>query len=344
MKEKVELDISLSAIIKVVLVIAGIYLLTKIADILVLLFVVLVVAAAVSPIVDRLSQKMPRSLAALIIFLAVIAVFVSAIVLLIPPVISQVGDLAVALPSYLSRFSVTDDSIKSSIARKIIEELPTQLQNASQRAPQVIINFFGGFYTAFVAAFLTFYLLLEEKGIKKFFLSFVPHDSKAKTVDVFSKIGEKMGDWLRGQLLLMLIIGLISTLILIVLGVPYALALGLWAGLTEIIPYLGPILGAIPAVLLGFTVSPLAGFLVIILYMAVQQMESNFLVPKIMEKTVGLSPLIIIIALMIGGKLLGVLGVVLAVPVSAALAVVAEEWPEIRSSWQSLRRNRPKLS
>lgn len=340
MKDRVELDISISAIVKILAVVLALYTLVKIADVIVLLFVVLVVAAAVAPIVDKWSQKMPRSIAALLIFILVVAAFVAVFVLLIPPVMEQVRQLSVNLPIYFSRSSADQGGLSASILDRLKSELPAQLQAISQKVPTLVINFFGGFYQVFVAAFLTFYFILEEKSIKKFFISFVPVDKKDKVKDVFSKIGDKMGDWLRGQLLLMLTIGIIDTIILYFLGVPYFLALGLWAGLTEIIPYLGPVLGAVPAVFLALSLgSPVTALLVVIFYTAVQQLEANFLVPKIMQRAVGLSPVAVILALTVGGKLFGISGVILAVPAAAAIAVIWQDWPSIQATFKAFRRD-----
>ena len=136
-----------------------------------------------------------------------------------------------------------------------------------------------------------------------------------------------MGSWLRGQLLLMFIVGAVNGIGLAILGVPYAFLLGLWAGLTELFPYVGPVAGAIPGVFIAFTaLGPVKALIALIIYIVVQQLESNFLIPKIMGRALGLSPVAVIFALLIGGKLFGFIGLLLAIPVAAVLAVVYEEW------------------
>ena len=117
-----------------------------------------------------------------------------------------------------------------------------------------------------------------------------------------------------------------------VFKVPFALPLAITAGFLELIPYIGPILGAVPAVLVAFTISPWAALFVAIWYFAIQQLESTFIVPTIMRKTIGLSPIITIIAILIGAKLRGILGIVLAVPIAAGLTVFYEEWQRIKNS------------
>jgi len=113
------------------------------------------------------------------------------------------------------------------------------------------------------------------------------------------------------------------------------LTLAVWGGLIEVVPYVGPWLGLLPAAILAFSISPLKALLVIIIYIGIEQIESNIMVPKIMGKAVGLSPVIIILALLMGAKLAGLLGVFVAVPVAAALSVVVQEWSEIRKIWEN---------
>ena len=148
---------------------------------------------------------------------------------------------------------------------------------------------------------------------------------------VAKKLATKMGGWLRGQGILMLVIGILDGIVLVVAGVPYALTLAIWGAVTEIIPYIGPPLGAIPAVIIAFVDSPIKGLIVLIAYIVIQQIEAQFLAPKVLGKAVGLSPIIIIFALLIGAKLGGIIGMLLSVPAAAALSVIIQEWPTIRS-------------
>jgi predicted PurR-regulated permease PerM len=277
---------------------------------------------------------MPRKYAALLVLLLVVAIIATVVGLLIPPIAKQLSELINNLPNYLSQVNLglEESTLKSSFYKKVIESMPSSLQQLTTRTPAIIINFVGGIFSVVALVFLIYYLLLEEAGIKKLFFSLIPGDKKELVADIVSKMGIKIGDWLRGELILMSIIGIIDLIILLALGVPYALILGVWAGLTEIIPYVGPILGAIPALFFAFSVSPFTALLVLIFYTVVQQLESNFLVPRVMQKTVGLSPVVVILALMVGGKLFGIIGVILAVPVTAMLVVFKDEWQNIKLS------------
>jgi predicted PurR-regulated permease PerM len=193
-----------------------------------------------------------------------------------------------------------------------------------------IINIFGNLISFISVLVIVFYLLLEIEAIKKIIQSIIPIKFQSYTIRLFIQMQNKLSLWLRGQLILCLVIGILSYIGLLILGVKYALLLALIAGISEIIPYLGPILGAIPAVFLAFTQSPLTALLVIILYLIIQQLENTLLVPKIMGKTVGLNPVIILIVFLIGGKLYGPIGALLAIPVATALSVLIKDYFELK--------------
>ena len=166
----------------------------------------------------------------------------------------------------------------------------------------------------------------------RFIRSVTPSAYQPYLVQMMRRLKAKLGSWLRGQLLLMLIIGVLVYIGLKLLGAEYALVLALWAGLTEIIPYVGPILGAIPAIFLAFSDSPLQALLVAALYLVVQQLENNLIVPMVMKRTVGLNPVVSIVAIAIGAKLGGVIGAVLAIPLVVSLGVFLSDFFDKRLS------------
>jgi len=190
----------------------------------------------------------------------------------------------------------------------------------------VAFRFFGGLISVVTVLFMTFYMLAEGPLIRRAFLTLFPEEQADRVEGILRRVGLKFGGWVRGQLLLGLIIGVVVGIGASILRLPYPLLLGLVAGITELIPIIGPIIGAIPAVLIALFQPPWWRFLVVIaFYTGVQQLESNFVVPRVMRMAVGISPLLTVIALLIGGKLLGIIGVLLSVPVAAALQVVVGE-------------------
>jgi len=172
---------------------------------------------------------------------------------------------------------------------------------------------------------ISFYLVVEKNGVDRLVKQAVPRNLQNKVLKIISKIELKLSRWFVGQLGLGLIIGLMSYIGLSILGVPYALVLAIIAGLFELIPYIGPWLSAIPAVLIAATISPALAAAVLILYFIIQELENYLIVPKVMEKSVNIHPVITITAMMIGGQLAGMVGILLAVPITAIVLVVAEE-------------------
>lgn len=337
MNNKTYIEISFFSIIKVVIILLGLVFLWQIRDILLLLFIVLVIVAALSPVVDKWSTKMNRIIAVTLIYIIMIAIISGIGAIVFPPLVEQIQQLAEKLPDYLYKIFPDFGSW-----REIITSSQAGLTKTAQEISQfglklysATLGFFDGLIAVFTIIILTFYLLLEQNGVKKFVFNYFPLENREQVINVAHKIGIKMGGWLRGQLLLGATVGLIDGIGLGLLGVDYALTLGVWAGFTELIPYIGPVLGAIPGVLLAFMESPLLGVLVLAFYVVVQQLEASFLVPKIMQKAVGLSPVIIIIAILIGAKIAGLTGVVLSIPAAAIISVIFTEWSQIKKAVRS---------
>jgi predicted PurR-regulated permease PerM len=335
--EKVKFEITTSTIIKIIVALAAVWFIFVIRDIVLLFFIVIAIVSALGPIVDFLAKIMPRLLAMIIISVIFIGIVVTIGFLLIPPLIGQIQQLAINLPDYVTRMSPYYQNFKVAItsSQQSLYEFSSQLGNITGGIYSTTIGFVTTIVAILTVLVLSFYMLLEQDAIKHFFHQVFPVEHKDRAVEVVRKIGFKMGGWLRGQVLLMVTIGILEGIALASLGVPYALTLAVWGGLIEVVPYIGPWLGLLPAAAIAFSISPLKALLVIIIYIVIEQIESNIMVPKIMGRAVGLSPVIIILALLIGAKLAGLLGVFVAVPVAAALSVIVQEWSEIRKIWEN---------
>jgi predicted PurR-regulated permease PerM len=169
---------------------------------------------------------------------------------------------------------------------------------------------------------IVFFWLLEHARVQRYVLAFVSADSRAGARDAWNEIESRLGLWVRGQLILMGSIGVATTITYTLLGLPGAVLLGLIAALTEAIPIVGPLLGAIPAVLVAATVSPELAVIVAVIYLILQFIEGSVLVPMVMRNTVGISPLLVFVSLLIGGAIGGIVGALLAVPVAASVEIV----------------------
>jgi predicted PurR-regulated permease PerM len=183
----------------------------------------------------------------------------------------------------------------------------------------------GGVFGLVTILVLAFYLMVDGDNLVALFVRLFPHVRRARVEDACRRVTGKISAWLGGQLLLALIIGSTAALGLFLLGVPFFYVLALIAGVGEIIPIVGPILSAVPAIAVALSVSPALALGVIVFFFAQQQLENHILVPKIMQRQVGISAVTVIIALLIGGSLLGIVGAILAVPTAAILQVLFEE-------------------
>jgi predicted PurR-regulated permease PerM len=189
----------------------------------------------------------------------------------------------------------------------------------------VAFRVFGAVVSAVTVLILSLYMLVEGPTIRRSFLKLFPASTHHRLDGVLQAIGLKFGGWLRGQLFLGLIVGVAVGGGTWAIGLPYPFLLGLAAGVTELIPMVGPILGAIPAVIVALFEPWWRLLAVIALFVVIQQAENHVLVPRVMKVSVGLSPLLTIIAILVGAKLMGILGALLAVPVAAALQVIVGE-------------------
>jgi predicted PurR-regulated permease PerM len=331
-KDSVTIHISSLSILKVLAVLAVLAFLYMVWDIIVLLFISLIFAASLGPSINYMEQKkIPRAVGILLIYVVVIFVVGLVVVLIIPPITEQVDQLAATFPLYYEKFYQLFGSLN--INNQAGQAVQTGIQSVSQSLSgytgsvvNTVTGIFGGLTTFLLVLVLTFYFSVKKDGLKHFLRSITPIKYQKYTTNMFVRIQDKLGLWLRGQLLLSAIIFVVTWVGLMILGVKYALVLALIAGITEVIPFIGPIIGAIPAVFLAFLQSPIKALLVVILYLVIQQLEGSIIVPKVMQKTLGLNPIVVIVVILLGAKLAGILGALLAIPVAVALMTVAGDW------------------
>lgn len=332
MEQKIKFDLSVGTILKVILAVFLVWFIYAVREIVLIAFIVFVIVSAVGPLVDKMSKYIPRFLALIILSIIFLGFLTVIGYLIIPPIINQIGQLAINTPRFIAHFGPYYQNWQDIIIKyqENLFNLSSKLGTLGTGIYSTTVGFISGIIAIVTIIVLSFYMLLEGKALEKMITQYAPLERKQKYIEIFYKISEKMGKWLRGQFLLMLVIGILDGIALGSLGVPYALTLAVWGGLTEVIPYVGPWLGLVPAVLVAFTVSPIKALFVVIAFILIQQLEGQFLAPKIMGRAVGLSPVIIILAMLSGAKLMGILGVMVAVPVAAAISVLIQEWPEIK--------------
>lgn len=330
-KKTTSITITFGTMIKAVLVLILMYFLYLISDIIMVLFVSLIFASALDPWVDWLqTKKVPRAFSMILIYALLLSLVGFILVSIVPPIAKEFGDLVANFPNYVEKLNDSFSSIKNfGLSHGLISDvgsglgfIDSNLQGAAGGLFSTVSGIFGSIVSFFLILVLTFYMVVEENAIKKLVWSLAPVEHQPYIMNLLNRIQKKIGLWLRGQLILSLVIFLMAYIGLLVMGVKYALVLALIAGITEFVPYLGPILGAVPAVFLAFTQSPLLALFVGIFYYVIQWTENNILVPKVMEKTVGLNPIISITVMLVGFQLAGIIGAIMSIPVATAASVI----------------------
>lgn len=329
------INISTITIIKVILILLSLWFIYLIRDVLIILFVSFILSILIDPLADWFEKrKIPRGLAVLTVYVILITILSLILILLVPPIVLQFQQLIERIPTYWEKITKTwvgEFAAKSDF--KNLEESFNLMQSSLARGIFVTLGgVFGGVAALFLILVLTFYMVTQEDPIKKMIKSLIPAQYLPYVSQVATKIKQKMLAWFKGQLILCLVVGCLAYIGLLILRVDYALALGLIAGVTEIIPYIGPFIGAAAAVFIAFGESPFKALMVVILYIIIQQLENNLLVPKVMRKAVGLNPIVSVIALIVGAKLGGFVGVLLAIPLASIVSIFIQDFKEKRSS------------
>lgn len=313
-----KVEISHKTIVFTVLFLIFLLFLYKIRYIILLLFIAIIFMSALSPIVDRMQKlKIPRGISIIIIYLLIWALISTGIASLVPPLIEQTSKFITRLPQDLDYLS--QGKLDLSFFTSQLQSLPNQIL-------KIVLGLINNIVNVFTLMVITFYLILERKNLHKYLVFLFGKTDREKRAEKFLQaLEKKLGFWMRGQISLMLIVGLMSYLGLVYLKVEFALPLALMAGLLEVIPNVGPALAMIPAVIVAFGASPVQALAVTALYIVIQQLENQLIVPKVMSKAVGLSPLIVIISLLIGYTTAGVAGAVLSLPFMLLLRIIVND-------------------
>jgi len=302
------------------LIIIGLFIL-KIKGILIAIFISYIIMAAFLPFVDALrKRRVPKVLSVVIPYVIVFAFFTSLVIPLIPFFASQIQSLFVIFPRYLDQAArILGIQIDAS---KLGSFFGSEIGLISQNAFALTSKVFGGVFSILTIFVVSFYLLLDHDRIKKYLVNLFPIQNQKGVLLLTSRVEEKLGGWFRGQIILSLFIGVITWIGLTLLGIEFALPLALIAGILEIIPTIGPIISAIPAIIVALNTSFNSALIVTVFYFFVQTIENNLLVPRIMQKAVGLHPVVIIIGVIVGSELLGILGALLAIPFISLLLII----------------------
>lgn len=313
--------------------VVGAFVLVKALDAFILLFVGIILAEGIRPLMNWLGRwRIPRPLAVILIYLALFAGLAILGWLLVTPLTAQLVSFVDAVPQQAERLQQEVQQIQQragqgSLVGQALSNLGAQAGNlAGQVAPLLLsvpLGMLNILFDAILVLVVAFMWLNSVDGLKPFVLDLLPEAQQDEAGDILHEMGERIGGYLRGVVFNSLVIGAISTAGLLLLGVPYPLLLGTFAGMTEAIPMIGPFFGGGAAALVALAAEgPLKAGETLLLYAAIQQIEGNTLVPLVMNRTVKLNPLAVLLGLIVGTALFGLIGGVLSVPLTVVLEVV----------------------
>lgn len=323
------IDINYKTIIFITIFLLGLWIVGQILDIILLFFVAFIFMSALYPLTDKLvSFKVPRTLAVLLILILTIGCIAGILATGLTPLIMQTINMS-------HQLSITLNSLFNAVGinQSVINQ---ELTNLSSEAINITVNIFKNVISLVSILVVSVYLLLDREKIENYGTSFFG-ERQERAKKTLRTIEDKLGAWLRGQILLSLLIGVLVYVGLLILGIEAALPLAIIAAFLEVVPVIGPIIAAIPAILIALTVSPVLAGLVAGFYFAIQQFEGHVVVPQVMKKAVGLNPLLVILAISVGGRLLGIGGALLAVPIAVVMQIVLQEILKVENPVDNLK-------
>lgn len=329
-KKTQTVNIVTSIILRVILILLFLVFLYLIRDIVIIFIFALIVASAITPVVNALEKiKIPRVIGTLIVYVLFFGIITFLLYLVIPSIAKEIEKLSLNFPDYVEKLTLKFQGLAENFSKyqhllnqfsSILNNIRDSLKDSASNLFSTVLNIFGGIFSFFLILIISFYISVQKRGIQRVLTAIIPLQYRDYLLDLWERAQKKLGRWLQGQLFLGLIVGSMVYVGLYFLDVKYALILAILAGVFEIFPYIGPVLASIPAIIIGLLQSPILGLWVIILYVAIQQIENHLITPLVIGKVVGLNPIVVILALLIGGKLGGIPGIILSVPLTAVFA------------------------
>lgn len=327
-KGDIIVNISVSTIIKTVLVLVLFYVMYLLSDLILVILTSIVVASCAEPATKWfMRKKIPRVPSALLVYTLFLGTFAGMFYFFLPPLLQDFSLFFASLPEYLSFLDKWNPWPNVLDYKLILNEMIARFSPVSGiGGASNVGNITGALGEIFRSVFnfilvlvLSFYFAVQEKGIENFLKIIVPQKNEKYIVDLWYRSQNKIGKWMQGQMLLGVLVGALVYLLLLVLGFKEAFLLAFLAAVFELIPVFGPTLSAIPAVMIGFTMSASMGFLTIGAYFLIQQFENHLIYPVVVRKVIGVPPILVILALIIGFQLAGFMGLILSVPLAATL-------------------------
>lgn len=312
-----------------------VYFLVLVRGVLAPFLIALGLAYALNPVVAYFCRwRLGRAWSILLVYALVGIVLSTVIVFVIPVIIVELNAFADVIPQYTEQVQGLIRFVQQNYSRVPLPESIRTVVDDTVRGLEVrllgviggvargILGLFSGLFSLIISPVLAFYFLRDLDHFRQKLVAAIPRDQRPEILALLGEIDAVLGGFIRGQLTVAGIVALMTTVAMTLLGVPFALLIGLVAGIAEIIPYFGPIIGAIPAVVIALLRSPFLAIQVVIAFLAIQQIQNAIISPRIVGENVGLHPLVVIFALLAGGELFGLVGLLLAVPFAGMIRVI----------------------
>ena len=328
------LDISWRTILKISVAVFCFYIIYSIKDILIWFVFALIISVLFNPAIDFLERKrIPRILGVVLIYVGTFGIFSILIYSVMPLFTSEVRTFLDSLPQYFEKISPSLRGLGFQAFENIETFLKTfgkTLEGMADNVFNVLFNIFGGVFSALFVIVTAVFLSLERKPVERTLILLFPKKYEASVMNVWEKCQNKVSGWFGARLLACLFVGIVSYITFLLFKVEYSFTLALFAGVFNFIPYVGPLLTGIILFLIVFPTAILKGIFVVIAFTLIQQIENHILTPVLMKKFVGLPPVLVLVSLVVGGKLWGLLGAILAVPLFGILFEFLKEFLEKR--------------
>jgi predicted PurR-regulated permease PerM len=327
----VKIDIEPRGIYAVLIGALVFVLLAILRDVVVLVFIAVVLSAAFNPGVTWMNRHgIPRRFSVVTIGLVVLGIAAIIGLTFAPLAAKQLAGMWQSLHDYLGEQLHAGSLTSGILWRGFTASLPSLPGIITNTGMALWRGAWGLLITGLFLVVMVFYMTSDEKALPNLADRLTPARWRSRVRELVERIEKRLGHWLRGQLILGLVVGTVVGIGLTLMGVKYALALGLIAGITELIPSFGPYIGMVPALIIAYGQNHWLALWVVVLFYGVQQLENNFLAPKILAKAVGIHPIVIIIALLAGARLMGVLGIAMAVPICIIVDAIVHDWRQAK--------------
>ncbi|HET8628609.1 MAG TPA: AI-2E family transporter [Thermomicrobiales bacterium] len=326
----IRVEVSWRTFLGLLALVVSLWLLVRLWQIIVLILVALVLAGTLAPALDWLERhRVRRPLALVLVLLALVAAVVGLGVLIIPALVGQVEDLVANAPAWQQRLADTASHVGplSSQAAAIRRANPDRyLTPIGKAALDYAPTAASGMLDGLTAVVLAFYLLADQERVKGFGFALLPRRFHLRAARLLLGLQTIVGGYVRGQAITSFLIGGFTFVLLVILGVPHALALGVFASFADLIPFIGPVIATVLPVIAALQRGPATALIVLVALIAYQQLESHLIIPRVYGQTLRLSPVAVVVSLLIGGALLGIIGALLALPIAAGIRAAVEEF------------------